>query len=584
MEYDSSKFNNMPAQRPSRQSHRELSGGYAFHESSGFPEGPMKNMKDNVPEDILSHSSIKTDDYDNSASCGVVPSNMEYRLDSECGNYALLRGVTNSPFPEDTSNKVDFSTELDYGEMKFNNCLMYLEPRLQEYVKRKEYYTKNSITPSIGLEESYGISKSDLIKIKKLSSCKNEKNCGLVQTSITQRTLGRPKCGNVTTSQFVKREGDKFKIHDRGMGKPIFPRKTNRLSQIQPISINTQDSTVKSKSPSCEQFRAVPLQTYSDNITPGATFAFENSDIAYRGISNVNRTVPDWRSDENNSNTKYTSDFVVQDSPQYPNVMISPNDGATSDLFVQSNTFYNSRTPQYCSSGSVAPAKTTKYSDNYNNSPAACSLSSINGSSSCNSYKNNRVFTNDNFNNFNQYYKKQDPEKDWKQVFEQKPMKYRLLDHFSPTIKNFPGVNQEPRNINQHEINQDTFLRPSYVDQDTSGISRESHMDTCYKIVLPGGRNNSCYTDEYLNTSFYLTVPYMGSGAGQGNVSLESEMKDGQLTRFKQKKTGGEPLDRFFDLDRDIQDPGHIVLPFPRGGVDTRAIDKWAKKDAQYVV
>src|ERR1700682_6258612 len=87
----------------------------------------------------------------------------EYRLDSECGNYALLRGVTNTPFPEDVTNKVDFKTKIDYGDMKFNNCLMYLEPRLQEYVKRKEYYTKNNITPSLPLEESYGISKSDVM-------------------------------------------------------------------------------------------------------------------------------------------------------------------------------------------------------------------------------------------------------------------------------------------------------------------------------------------------------------------------------------------------------------------------------------
>ena len=161
------------------------------------------------------------------ASCGrtnnVKPFNfepdsgVEYRLDSNCGNYALLRGVTDSPFPEDTTNKIDFKTKIDYGDMKFNNCLMYIEPRLQEYVKHKEYYGKNGITPSIGLEETYSITKSDLMNIRRMLKCKSEKNCGLIQTDVTMRTVGRPKCGKVTTSRFVRNETGRFDIHSRGV-------------------------------------------------------------------------------------------------------------------------------------------------------------------------------------------------------------------------------------------------------------------------------------------------------------------------------------------------------------------------------
>lgn len=41
-----------------------------------------------------------------------------------------------------------------------------LEPRLQEYIKKKEYYRENNITPCISLEKEFQISRSDITKIK----------------------------------------------------------------------------------------------------------------------------------------------------------------------------------------------------------------------------------------------------------------------------------------------------------------------------------------------------------------------------------------------------------------------------------
>jgi hypothetical protein len=43
---------------------------------------------------------------------------------------------------------------------------IYLEPRLQEYIKKKKHYKKNNITPSLPLEKQYSITKGDIKLIK----------------------------------------------------------------------------------------------------------------------------------------------------------------------------------------------------------------------------------------------------------------------------------------------------------------------------------------------------------------------------------------------------------------------------------
>lgn len=46
----------------------------------------------------------------------------------------------------------------------------YFEPRLYEYIKKKEYYSKNNITPCIPLEKEYNITQDDLRKIQQIKN------------------------------------------------------------------------------------------------------------------------------------------------------------------------------------------------------------------------------------------------------------------------------------------------------------------------------------------------------------------------------------------------------------------------------
>ena len=51
---------------------------------------------------------------------------------------------------------------------------IYLEPRLQEYIKKKMYYKKNRISPVVPLEQEFNISQEDVRRLKALKSGDND--------------------------------------------------------------------------------------------------------------------------------------------------------------------------------------------------------------------------------------------------------------------------------------------------------------------------------------------------------------------------------------------------------------------------
>jgi hypothetical protein len=412
---------------------------------------------------------------------------------------------------EDTTDKIDFKTNIEFSDMKFNNCLMYLEPRLQEYIKKREYFRKNRIQPSISLEQEYSICKSDIEKINNLLRCSGSKNCGITKADAKLQSRIRQKCGYVQLTKFNNENNGRFNVVNTCVNRD--PTKEPKKFPVSNTPL--QDFVLPTDWP--EEMTKCKIVKPRAKVKEGFTGNFDREHMV--GIQDRQIKTSDFR--------------PAKEGTSCPTAMRTP--------------MYNNNDVDYWNK---------VYSEHWN----------------------------------------KDPENDWKQVSEMKPMKYRLAATYSgktdgmfPTDQHLyqPGVFVEGRNFNQKNVDIDSeLLRPSYVDQDTSGVSRPSYMDKCYKVVIPGGRNNSCYTDEYLNHSYYFSVPFMGASSGSNeDTDLETSMKHSEATRnSKQKKTAGAPVDRFFDLDRPIQDEGHIILPFPRGGVDARAIDKWTKKDAQYVI
>lgn len=77
-------------------------------------------------------------------------------------------------------------------------------------------------------------------------------------------------------------------------------------------------------------------------------------------------------------------------------------------------------------------------------------------------------------------------------------------------------------------------------------------------------------------TGFYYNNRDIGPGRGFGNLQLATEIRNGDASRndtkeYKEKQEGQQMFDYQFQyLDKNVQDPSHIVMPIPRGGVQTR--------------
>jgi hypothetical protein len=109
-------------------------------------------------------------------------------------------------------------------------------------------------------------------------------------------------------------------------------------------------------------------------------------------------------------------------------------------------------------------------------------------------------------------------------------------------------------------------------------------MDTCLKRAVPDFRGGEAKSS--LNTSFYQAVPFTGIGSGFGDMTVNNEIHFGENTRsYQDRKVADVAIDRFEPLLRtDFQHPSSVVLPFPRGGVDTRNFDRYSRQDQTHKV
>ena len=75
---------------------------------------------------------------------------------------------------------------------------------------------------------------------------------------------------------------------------------------------------------------------------------------------------------------------------------------------------------------------------------------------------------------------------------------------------------------------------------------------------------------------FYYTNSIVGPGHGFGNLEISNNIRNGNSSRvdnkeFKELRESSQLFDYQFQyLDRNFQDPDHIVMSIPRGGNTTR--------------
>jgi hypothetical protein len=140
-----------------------------------------------------------------------------------------------------------------------------------------------------------------------------------------------------------------------------------------------------------------------------------------------------------------------------------------------------------------------------------------------------------------------------------------------------PGVTMYGGSINPAAIDIDSKLRGNNVarTRDTA----HSTMDTCLVRSVPDYRGGEIKSSS--NTAFYRAVPFTGIGSGFGDMNVNNNMHFGENTRtYQDRKITDVAMDRFEPLiNDDFQHPDSVVLPFPRGGIDTRNFDRYSRQD-----
>jgi hypothetical protein len=129
------------------------------------------------------------------------------------------------------------------------------------------------------------------------------------------------------------------------------------------------------------------------------------------------------------------------------------------------------------------------------------------------------------------------------------------------------------------------FTKSDVIDNETDLITPATSSRDRTQVKLKNSFHPSDYNlnyednlrkDHTQKTGFYYNNRDVGPGRGFGNLNISNDIRNGDASRyytkeFKQEKEAQQFFDfQFQYLDRNFQDPNHVVMPIPRGGESTR--------------
>jgi len=122
-------------------------------------------------------------------------------------------------------------------------------------------------------------------------------------------------------------------------------------------------------------------------------------------------------------------------------------------------------------------------------------------------------------------------------------------------------------------INEETILL-------TPNINKRDKTQIKLSTNFSPDNYNLLYCDSLHNLNdtfnFYYNNKNIGAGRGFGNLNISNNIRNSQSTRkdskeYKLIQEGIQMFDYQFNyIDNDIQNPKHVVMHFPRGGISTR--------------
>ena len=121
--------------------------------------------------------------------------------------------------------------------------------------------------------------------------------------------------------------------------------------------------------------------------------------------------------------------------------------------------------------------------------------------------------------------------------------------------------------------NETDLLTPAINSKDKTQIKLKSHLHPSDYTL---NYTDNLRKDHTQKTGFYYNNRDVGPGRGFGNLNTSNDIRQGDASRsntkeFKEQNEALQIFDYQFQyLDRNFQDPNHIVMPIPRGGESTR--------------
>ena len=143
-------------------------------------------------------------------------------------------------------------------------------------------------------------------------------------------------------------------------------------------------------------------------------------------------------------------------------------------------------------------------------------------------------------------------------------------------VINVKGMLSSNKNFQSSDVDTETSLRNSEI---TNKVKQVTKLDVDKDNKGKDYRNFSLMSEklrETLNHGDYVNNGYKGNGRGFGDVVISQDLRYGKNSRDEKKTARSHDLKdlKFNNIIISLNDEDNIVLPFPRGGIDTRNLDK----------
>lgn len=143
-------------------------------------------------------------------------------------------------------------------------------------------------------------------------------------------------------------------------------------------------------------------------------------------------------------------------------------------------------------------------------------------------------------------------------------------------VINIRGMLSSNANFQNSDVDVETKLRNSKV---TNKLKQTTELDEDDVNKGKDYRNFTLKSEklrETINYGDYVNNGYKGNGRGFGDVNISQDLRYGKSSREDKKTARSHDLKdlKFDNIVRSFNDEDNVVLPFPRGGIDTRNIEK----------